>query len=515
AALLEITLQGVTEQAHAVNVYCNGLAVGTANFTGKQPFSASFAVPLAALREGANDIRLVAAGGAGDISLSDVLRLTYARAFVATDDQLQCSLVAGQSAFLSGFSRPDIRVLELGARPEEVRELTVKTQATGTGYGFALQSAGGGVYVVLTEAQLAQVAGVKLNQPSNWRATANAAEFVIITHRDFLAAANRLAARRRAAEMRVAVVDVEDAYDEFSYGAHSPQAVKDLLTYARANWARKPSFALLLGDATTDPRNYLGVGAFDFVPTKLGATAYFETALDNWLVDANDDGVPEYALGRLPVRTAAQAELAVNKTLGFKPGPGPGTSLFVSDRTVDGVDFKAASEALAQQLPALMVKQFVNRNDGPPAQVRAQIVRSINLTAPLVVNWQGHGSTQVWTGDGLLRAQDAAALTNATPGLFVLTTCLNGYFPDPQQSSLGEAVLLDTAGGAVAVIASSALNAPGPQQAFNQLLYRYLFGKGMTLGEALQLARGAVSETDVRNTYLLLGDPTLRMVSRR
>ncbi|MBI1765797.1 MAG: hypothetical protein HYR56_30705, partial [Acidobacteria bacterium] len=47
AALLEITLQGVTEQAHAVNVYCNGLAVGTANFTGKQPFSASFAVPLA------------------------------------------------------------------------------------------------------------------------------------------------------------------------------------------------------------------------------------------------------------------------------------------------------------------------------------------------------------------------------------------------------------------------------------------------------------------------------------
>ncbi|MBI3427858.1 MAG: hypothetical protein HY011_33465, partial [Acidobacteria bacterium] len=115
----------------------------------------------------------------------------------------------------------------------------------------------------------------------------------------------------------------------------------------------------------------------------------------------------------------------------------------------------------------------------------------------------------------LLRAQDAAALTNATPGLFVLTTCLNGYFPDPQQSSLGEAVLLDTAGGAVAVIASSALNAPGPQQAFNQLLYRYLFGKGMTLGEALQLARGAVSETDVRNTYLLLGDPTLRMVSRR
>ena len=514
-ALLEVTLQGVTEQAHVVNLEFNGQAVGTANFTGKQRFTASFPVPLEAVGEGANELRLAAAAGASDISLSEVIRLSYPRSFVAAADSLQFSLVAGQSAYISGFSTPEIRLLELGPEPEDVRELTVKAQAGGAGYGFALQSAAGATYVALTDARLAHVAGVKLNQPSNWRATTNAAEFVIVTHRDFWAAANRLAALRRLNEMRVAVVDIEDVYDEFNYGVRSPQALKDLLTYARANWLRKPSFALFLGDATNDPRNYLGLGEFDFVPARLGATSYFETALDNWFVDANDDGVPEYALGRLPVRMAAQAELAVNKTLAFKLPTTPRNSLFVSDRTVEGVNFKAASEQLANQLPALMSKQFINRNDAASEQVRDQIVKSINLTAPLVVNWQGHGSTQVWTGDGLLRVQDAAALTNTAPGLFVMTTCLNGYFTDPQQQSLGEAVLLNTPGGAFAVIASSALNQPGTQQSFNLLLYQYLFGKGMTLGEALIMARTVVVDQDVRNTYVLFGDPTLRVVPRR
>src|SRR5207247_2400724 len=138
----------------------------------------------------------------------------------------------------------------------------------------------------------------------------------------------------------------------------------------------------------------------------------------------------------------------VTKILAFKPSataPRPG--LLVSDRTVDGVDFKAQSTQYATSFLPLMTKYFINRNDGTPDQVRAQILNTINLNNPLVVNWGGHGSTQVWTGDGLLRTQDVSTMTNRSLGLFVMTTCLNGYFPDPTQTSLSEAVLLDTAGG--------------------------------------------------------------------
>ena len=515
--LLEITLQGVTDQRHLVNVTVNGQAVGTINFLGKDRRVEMLSFALSLLRDGDNDIRLTTQNGANDLCLADTVRLTYPRGFVADNDALQFSLLAGQTAFVGGFSTPNIRLLELSA--SGARELTVKSQGFPGDYGFALQSAVNATYVALTDARLERVAGLKLNQPSNWRATYNTADFVIVTHRDFWTAANRLAGVRRLNSMFVAVVDVEDIYDEFSYGAKSPQAIKDLLSYARTNWARKPGFALLLGEGTHDPRNYLGkssdTGNNDFVPTHLGTTKYFETALDNWFADTNNDGVPELALGRLPVRTAAQADAVVGKILAFKLPATPRSSLFVSDRTTEGENFKALSEQLARTLPALMPKQFINRNDGAPDKLRSQIVSTVNLTAPLVVNWLGHGSTQVWTGDGLLRAEDAAALTNPTASLFVMTSCLNGFFTDPQQQSLGEAVLTTAPGGAFAVIASSGLNQPAPQNVFNLTLYQGLFSQGLTLGEAMTAARAAAADADVRNTYVLFGDPTMRVSTRR
>ena len=72
-----------------------------------------------------------------------------------------------------------------------------------------------------------------------------------------------------------------------------------------------PRFVLLVGDATFDPRNFLGKGDFDFVPTKLIDTAPMETVSDDWFVDFDLDGVPEMAIGRLPVRTKDQAAAIV------------------------------------------------------------------------------------------------------------------------------------------------------------------------------------------------------------
>jgi len=43
------------------------------------------------------------------------------------------------------------------------------------------------------------------------------------------------------------------------------------------------------------------------VPTKLIDTVYLETASDDWFVDLNSDGLPEVAIGRLPVQTAEEA----------------------------------------------------------------------------------------------------------------------------------------------------------------------------------------------------------------
>jgi len=95
--------------------------------------------------------------------------------------------------------------------------------------------------------------------------------------------------------------------------------------------------------------------------------------------------------------------------------------------------------------------------------------------------------------------------------LFVLMTCLNGYFADPSNDSLAEA-LMKAEGGAVAVWASSAMSLPNYQSKMNQEFYRQLFsGSPRTIGEAANRAKQAAANGDVRRSWILFGDPSMRL----
>ena len=52
---------------------------------------------------------------------------------------------------------------------------------------------------------------------------------------------------------------------------------------------------------------------------------------------------------------------------------------------------------------------------------------------------------------------------------------------------------------------------PDEQALMNREFYRQLFAnKGITLGDAIARAKGAVGDGDVRQTWIFLGDPTMR-----
>jgi Peptidase family C25 len=142
--------------------------------------------------------------------------------------------------------------------------------------------------------------------------------------------------------------------------------------------------------------------------------------------------------------------------------------------------------------------------------VRSQIISGVN-SGPLVVNWMGHGSIDVWTGDGLLRDADAASLTNGNRlPLFVMMTCLNGYYEGTGLDSLAESVLKAEHGGAYAVWASSGMTEPSAQADANRELYRIVFsgGQPVRLGDAVRSAKAATADRDVRRTWVFFGDPS-------
>lgn len=131
------------------------------------------------------------------------------------------------------------------------------------------------------------------------------------------------------------------------------------------------------------------------------------------------------------------------------------------------------------------------------------------------MNYSGHGSVDLWRGN-LLTAQDVSLLSNTGRlSIFLLMTCLNGYFHDPGLDSLAESLLKAENRGAVAVWASSGMTDPGSQAAVNQEMIKVMFGGPTTLGEAVAKAKASPGNQDIRRTWILFGDPALPIGSSK
>jgi hypothetical protein len=308
----------------------------------------------------------------------------------------------------------------------------------------------------------------------------------------------------------VAVVDIEDVYDEFNFGDKHPQAIKDFLAYATSKWKVKPRFALFIGDASFDPKNYLGFGANDLVPTKLIDTKSCKAASDDWFADFNGDGLPEMAVGRLPVRSSPELSALVAKIAGYDRSNPAGSMLMVADSS-DVFDFMQATAALRQFIPGNLATLEIDLGTSDEASARLLLLDYLNQ-GQRVINYLGHGNVDLWRGD-LLTSDDVRSMTNRDHlSLFVSMTCLNGSFQDAAIDSLAEAMLKARDGGAVAAWASSGICDPAEQAVLNEAFYRLLFNGGsLTIGEAAMRAKSSVTDLDIRRTWIFLGDPTSRL----
>jgi hypothetical protein len=252
----------------------------------------------------------------------------------------------------------------------------------------------------------------------------------------------------------------------------------------------------------------------DFVPTRQVDTVYGVACSDDAMADFNDDGIAEIPVGRLPARTPAEAALVVSKIVNFSTANVPQKALFVAD--AQGTyywNFETHSDELANLLPQSLVTQKIYlASQASPAACQVNIISSINQGVALV-NYQGHGNVNVWSGSTIFTAGDAQTLTNNNKlPLVIVADCLNGLFNDPTLEGLGETLLKAPHGGGVAIYASSGETIPDGQQEMSVRVYQLLFGpQSMALGDVTKQAKSATNDMDVRRTWILLGDPSMKI----
>ncbi|MDP9360160.1 MAG: C25 family cysteine peptidase [Acidobacteriota bacterium] len=518
-ATLDVVIQGSTDMAHRIDVAINGHSLGTVALQKTEQPAFTFQLPQSWLTPGANSVTLTSLNGDEDVSIVAKSRLTYQHLLRADNGALDVSLPGGRSVTIGGFGANTVRAFDI-TDPRHPTELQTAVAADPQG-GFAatFSTLSGGTRTVLSfdGTRLLAPGELAANAPSSWSDTNGnsngskaAADFYIISNKSFIDAAATLKSLRDSQGIGTAIVDVDDLYDEFNFGIRSPEAIRSFFRLA-ASWKRAPSAALLLGDASMDPRNYLGVAAVDYVPTKLVPTIYMKTASDDWFTDFNGDGIADIPVGRIPVRTPAEASLVIGKitSRGTPSGAWSRSALFVADRPVD-FDFPGVAASLTKLLPSSIKSQTIDFSK--TSSPHSDVVNGMNNGA-LLVTYIGHSSVEMWSQSVFLSA-DASALTNGSRlPVVVAMTCLNGYFHDLYTESMAEALLKAPNGGAVAVWASSTLTEPDQQSLMSHELFRQLFRTdvNLTLGDAMGRAKIAATDPDVRKSWILFGDPTMKL----
>jgi hypothetical protein len=506
-AELEINLQGVTFDEHRVNVYLNESSLGEVRFNGQFQGSARFGVPHSLLREGANTVRLEPIGVQGSVSLVDSIRISYQHGFRADNDALRLSVRGGEQVTIDGFTTKGIRVFDV-TDTSSPQELLGEVLENKIGYSIRIATPGKGQREVLAFAGQPESAVATPNLPSSL-GNLNAS-YLIISTRELGAALGPLVELRKRQGLTPAIIDIEDIYDEFSWGQKTPYAVSDFLRFAKTTWKKKPRFVVFAGEASYDPKGYLGFGERDDVPTKLMDTDFMETSSDEWFSDFDGDGIGEIATGRMPARTTEELSVMMAKIADHEQ-TSPGEEVLLVADANDGYDFEQAVTELRPMIPPELRITQVNRGRVDAEMARGSLTEAI-YRKQFLVNYVGHGSVNQWRGN-LLTNEYALGLRNEHRPFFVMMTCLNGYFHDPALDSLGESLLKAQHGGAVAVWASSGMTMPVEQALVNQELSRLLFSREqvLTIGEAAMKAKSVTTSGDVRRTWVLLGDPAMKL----
>ncbi len=477
----------------------------------------------------------------------DWVEWKYRRAIEPIDDVLHFSTsdtLAPQEFTVHGFSMSDILVWDVTA-PADAREITGAAISGGT-VRFQIPASERPTELLLCAAPAYVTPSAGRRITSSGLLSSQGGEFVIIAPTEFLDAARRLKAHRESGANRwsTVVAPLEDVYTEFSSGVTDPTAIRDFLAYAAQIWPVKAKAVLLLGDGHYD---YLNLGSTEKIRIPVWESENSTTIIATYPTDdyyvqvIGNDARIDMAIGRIPAQSADEAMDAVSKIIAYETtqdfGPWRNRVSFVADDglTSNGNEYQlhtSQSEILADHMPAdielkkiyLIAYPTENTAQGRrKPDVNQAIIDQINDGA-VTVNYTGHGSEAVWAHEQVL-VTDATIpqLTNANRLTFVTAaTCTFGLYDRPDVRSGMERMVLKSDGGAIAGLASPRVVFSGQNSSFNESLYKYLFTVGRnadgsirTLGEGLFSTKQELNSDPGYEKFILLGDPTIRLLLPR
>ncbi|MBI2794101.1 MAG: type IX secretion system sortase PorU [Ignavibacteria bacterium] len=476
--------------------------------------------------------------------LLDWFEINYPRGMIAQDDKFwffSDPALDGISEYtINGFSGSEIFAFDVTDRSLPKR---VKNAAPSGGLcSIRENSDSNGIrrYFITSSIQ-----SVELHKVSfvNLRALPLNAEAIVVTHSTLRASADRFAEYRRSKSgMSVAVVNIEDIFNEFSYGIMDPTAVRDFIRHALTQWTTKPKYVVLWGDGhydykgiSTKAPNYL-IPFESLDPDDMNWGLNTHTTDDFFVRVAGNDTRVDVAIGRLPITSNAIGDQMLEKIRQYEEESSDDdwrtrVGLAADDGATsygsDGSIHLDQSESLAKYyIPESILPKKVYLVEYPteniakgrrkPA-VTSEYVSSINTTGLLVLNWVGHGNPRVWAHELVYERETTPPLMTNSNKFFFLTaaTCDFARFDLTETQSGGEEIVVKKGAGAIGTFSAARVVFSFSNAEINQEFYKNLFsiepdGSVPLLGDVMFRVKQTLSGSNDEK-FLLVADPTMRL----
>ena len=321
--------------------------------------------------------------------------------------------------------------------------------------------------------------------------------------------------------LTVKLVNWLDLVAKYGHGNAIPETLDSYLL--SIEHSLRPKHVLLVGGHTYDYTNVLGQGVVNFIPAHYRKVGMFQyTPSDNVYADIDADNLPDLAIGRWPVRTQAELDRIIDKSMAWQllaDGNALPERVLLIAQGKDGqnLDFEGSLESqvvsnLDHSDGLLAVDRvYLDQVDGdsPVQDARARLADVIHDGAR-IVSFAGHASNQGWGFQGIVNTSVINDLNNVgKPTVVMPLACYTTDYQSMSTNTLAHQWLFAGRHGAVAVHGATSLGEYRNNGLFAERFMKAAKGSKTLGGAIMQAKRQMAAVNETLDNWALLGDPSI------